>query len=64
MIQAPCVKECPDRNTYCRLNCEKFKVYQTLKNQEYKDRERKRAQQELAYDYRERTKKRLAWEGK
>lgn len=29
----PCVKECPDRNAYCRANCEaykKWRIEQTL----------------------------------
>ena len=24
----PCVKDCPNRNAYCRLGCEKYKEWQ------------------------------------
>lgn len=37
MIKHPCVKECPNRSTYCKLSCEKFRNYEEEKKLEYQE---------------------------
>ena len=35
MVQPPCGRECPDRTVTCKMACEKWKVYEAAKREEY-----------------------------
>ena len=35
-IQAPCVKDCPDRSAECHAHCEKYLEYEKARNEKYK----------------------------
>lgn len=38
MVKPPCGKVCPDRTVTCKLTCEKWKVYEAAKREEYAQR--------------------------
>ena len=60
---SPCAKDCPNRNAYCRKVCEKFKVYETARNENYIERDKIRQQKALDYEYQMSVKRRLARNG-
>ena len=37
-VKPPCGKVCPDRTVTCKLTCEKWKVYEAAKREEYAQR--------------------------
>lgn len=47
MIPCPCYNSklqqvCPNKSTYCRLSCDAYKQYETIKRKEYEDRRKER----------------------
>lgn len=48
MFKHPCVKDCPERSTYCKLSCQKFRKYESIKKIERKLNEPKiRAERDM-----------------
>lgn len=59
-VPCPCKQDCPNRKVGCRSSCCKYKIYETLKAKEYKERKAEREAVNLEFAYRESVQKRMA----
>lgn len=48
-MKQPCARDCPDRSADCAVTCEKWKKYVVERNAEYKERQKQRELDEVAF---------------